>query len=189
MLHCMFESVCCWFAGSVYSRSGIAEWGGPINGLPASEGVVICALADGKPYSCVLVDEDGYSYVARFNTRVGYNNVRLTINMFRPEVYPDMAEKPPPLRPEKVTLLKFRCAVLCLCLLAGEPSRVSVCVQGSVCTSMHTVLVAAGRKFLLRGVRFHSHVALLSTHACACGPCMERRTDCDAMLFVESLYC
>ena len=44
-------------------------------------------------------------------TRGGYNALRLTNNMFRPEMSRDRTEPPPPLRPERISVMKFRCAL------------------------------------------------------------------------------
>ena len=76
------------------------------------EGFHIVALTDGKPYFCILVDVDGNSYAARFNTKLGISRVRLMANMFRPEMAPGAAEPPPPLRTDKVAVMKFRRAAL-----------------------------------------------------------------------------
>lgn len=58
------------------------------------------------------VDLQGNSYIARFMTRGGYNSLRLTNNMFRPELSRDRTEPPPPLRPERVAVMKFRCGAM-----------------------------------------------------------------------------
>lgn len=91
------------FSGSVYSRNGIAEFGGPVLGLPSTEGIIVHALTDGKPYTCILVDNEGHSYSSRFNTRLGYNNIRLPINSFRA-----MDPSFPPMTPSAIEVLKFR---------------------------------------------------------------------------------
>jgi Complex I intermediate-associated protein 30 (CIA30) len=111
-------------AGSIYSRSGVAEWGGPIRDMGGFEGFHIVALTDGKPYFCIVVDDEGNSYVARFNTKQGYSRVRLMANMFRAEVRPDATEPPPRLRTERIAVLKFRCANAsgCACSLRVLPS-------------------------------------------------------------------
>ena len=45
-------------AGAVFSRTGIAEWGGPMPGNTGFEGWNLQFLADGKPYACILVDDE-----------------------------------------------------------------------------------------------------------------------------------
>ena len=92
-------------AGSVYSRGGIAEWGGPVEegSLGDCEGLITQLLGDGKPYAMILCDKDGHQYSARFNTRQGFNNIRLPFNKFRAINAPC-----PPLDPSTITMIKFR---------------------------------------------------------------------------------
>ena len=97
----------------MYSESGVAEWGGPVSGLGYREGLLLCALADGNPYSVVLVDDEDHTYIASFGTRFGYNSIRLTWNMFQQELTAERSE-PVPLRPEMISLIKFRCGRLAL---------------------------------------------------------------------------
>lgn len=91
-------------AGSIYSRSGICEWGGPSGDLSDCESLVARILGDGKPYLCYLQDSEGHSYKQRFSTRLGFVTALLPFNRFRAE---DPAS--PPLRPGMVTTIKFRC--------------------------------------------------------------------------------
>lgn len=63
----------------------------------------------------MLVDDEGHTYTARFYTRLNFCDVRLPLNAFRAEVPAregpaSAAGAPPPLRPERVVALRFRCA-------------------------------------------------------------------------------
>jgi hypothetical protein len=96
-------------AGSIYSQSGTVEWGGEIEPLINREGFIVCALADGNPYSCILVDDEDNTFIASFGTRPGYNTIRLTWNMFQQELTMEKQELVP-VRPEMIRFMKFRCA-------------------------------------------------------------------------------
>lgn len=68
------------FQGSIYSRSGICEWGGPSGDLSDCESLIARILSDGKPYLCILQDSEGHSYQQRFSTRLGFITALLPFN-------------------------------------------------------------------------------------------------------------
>jgi hypothetical protein len=90
----------CSYAGAVYSRNGLAEVGAKLAlkeaaGLGGCEGLVLRALSlDEHAYTCVLRTSAGHSYSAKFNTRLGYNTLRLPFNQFRA-----LSQEDPPLQP------------------------------------------------------------------------------------------
>ena len=84
----------------MYSRNGLAEVGAKLAlkeaaGLGGCEGLVLRALSlDEHAYTCVLRTAAGHSYSAKFNTRLGYNTLRLPFNQFRA-----LGQEDPPLQP------------------------------------------------------------------------------------------
>ena len=94
-----------WHAGSIFSRSGICEWGGPCGDLQDCDSLVARVLGDGKPYLAVLADEEGHKYKYKISTRLGFSTVRMPFNRFRAE-----SSKSPPMRPGMLHTIKFRCS-------------------------------------------------------------------------------
>ncbi|EFN51818.1 hypothetical protein CHLNCDRAFT_59780 [Chlorella variabilis] len=95
------------FEGAVYSRSGLAEVGAQLqladaDTLAGCEGLVLRVRADEHPYTCV-VRTASTLYTCKFNTRPGYNTVRLPFNTFRPASQEDL-----PLQPGDVEYIGFR---------------------------------------------------------------------------------
>jgi hypothetical protein len=97
----------------MYSQSGTVEWGGEVEPFVNKEGILVSFLADGNPYSCVLVDDENNTFIASFGTRPGYNTIRLTWNMFQQELSMERPD-PVPIRPEMIRFIKFRCACACM---------------------------------------------------------------------------
>lgn len=124
MLHIPPHSSTTVHAGSIYSRSGICEWGGPSGDLSDCESLVARILSDGKPYLCILQDSEGHSYKQRFSTRLGFVTALLPFNRFRAE---DRAS--PPLRPGMITTIKFRCATQAV---ACHHSLLAPCPYGAM---------------------------------------------------------
>ncbi|KAL4853981.1 Glutamate-1-semialdehyde 2 [Chlorella vulgaris] len=98
------------FEGAVYSRGGMAEVGAqlqlpPSQTLHGCEGVVLRTRADEHAYTCVLRTSSGGQYGAKFNTRPGYNTIRLPFNAFRPASTDGV-----PLQPGNIAMLEARWA-------------------------------------------------------------------------------
>lgn len=79
--------------------------------------------ADEHAYTCVLRTSSGGQYGAKFNTRPGYNTIRLPFNAFRPASTDGV-----PLQPGKIAMLEARWAGAMSChqamfLCKGEDLR------------------------------------------------------------------
>lgn len=94
--------------GSIYQRNGIGQFGLPLNvpgggNLARYEGLIIRIRGDGKPYCACLKMEDGSIYETRFNTRKGWQTVRLPFTSFL-SPQPESGE----MDPSKISALSLR---------------------------------------------------------------------------------
>lgn len=78
------------FKGQIFARNGLAEAAslledGATEELADCEGLVVRVRGDGQVYCLVLSTGTGGLYTFRFPTKIGYSNIRMPFNAFRPE--------------------------------------------------------------------------------------------------------